>query len=121
MQPGRDRRVAAKAARPPERRDHGVLERVRRLFGVTEGPDRDGPQPLPVTAEQGSEGVGIAADLAQIYAWTGEKAAAVDQIAAIEKVPNLLTYGHLKLHPLWDDLRGDLRFEALVASLAPKL
>jgi len=26
----------------------------------------------------------------------------------------------LKLHPYWDSLRGDSRFEKIVASLAPK-
>ncbi|MBA3385578.1 MAG: hypothetical protein H0T95_02965 [Chthoniobacterales bacterium] len=30
------------------------------------------------------------------------------------------TYGQLKLLPYWDPLRGDPRFEAIVASLAPK-
>ena len=32
----------------------------------------------------------------------------------------LLTYGQLKLLPQWDLLRGDPRFEKIVASLAPK-
>jgi TolB-like protein/class 3 adenylate cyclase/Tfp pilus assembly protein PilF len=31
-----------------------------------------------------------------------------------------LSYGALKLHPIWDPLRGDPRFEKIVASLAPK-
>jgi hypothetical protein len=31
-----------------------------------------------------------------------------------------LSYGALKLHPFWDPLRGDPRFEKIVASLAPK-
>jgi hypothetical protein len=30
------------------------------------------------------------------------------------------TYGALKLLPFWDPLRGDPRFEKIVASLAPK-
>jgi predicted nucleic acid-binding Zn ribbon protein len=30
------------------------------------------------------------------------------------------TYGDLKLNPVWDTLRGDPRFEKIVASLAPK-
>jgi len=30
-----------------------------------------------------------------------------------------IDYGYLRLHPLWDPLRGDPRFEAIVASLAP--
>jgi hypothetical protein len=31
-----------------------------------------------------------------------------------------LSYGSLKLLPFWDPLRGDPRFEKIVASLAPK-
>jgi len=31
-----------------------------------------------------------------------------------------LSYGELVLHPRWDPLRGDPRFEEIVASLAPK-
>jgi hypothetical protein len=30
------------------------------------------------------------------------------------------SYGQLKLMPFWDPLRGDSRFEKIVASLAPK-
>jgi hypothetical protein len=32
----------------------------------------------------------------------------------------ITTYGQLKLLPFWDPLRGDPRFEQIVASLAPK-
>jgi hypothetical protein len=31
-----------------------------------------------------------------------------------------LSYGHLRLNPIWDPLRGDPRFEDIVAFLAPK-
>jgi hypothetical protein len=31
-----------------------------------------------------------------------------------------LSYGELRLHVRWDPLRGDPRFEKIVASLAPK-
>jgi hypothetical protein len=30
------------------------------------------------------------------------------------QVPSLLRYGELRLHPFWDPLRGDPRFEKLV-------
>jgi hypothetical protein len=33
---------------------------------------------------------------------------------------DMLSYGALKLLPFWDPLRGDPRFEQIVASLAPK-
>ena len=67
-----------------------------------------------------SMAVDLAISLAQIYAWTGEKDRAIEQIAAVERVPNTLSYGILKLHPYWDSLRGDPRFEKIVASLATK-
>jgi TolB-like protein/class 3 adenylate cyclase/cytochrome c-type biogenesis protein CcmH/NrfG len=66
------------------------------------------------------DGVNFAVNLAQIYAWTGEKDLAIEQIAAVERVPNPLSYGFLKLQPQWDALRQDPRFEKIVASLAPK-
>ena len=66
------------------------------------------------------DGVVFAVNLAQIYVWTGEKDLAIEQIEAVERVPNPLSYGFLKLHPQWDSLRGDPRFEKIVASLAAK-
>ena len=74
---------------------------------------------LPVSKDA-IDGADIGINLAQIYAWTGEKDRAIEQIAAVERVPNTLSYGLLKLHPYWDSLRGDPRFEQIVASLAPK-
>ena len=62
----------------------------------------------------------FAVNLAQIYAWTGDKDSAIEQIATVERVPNLLSYGLLKLDPRWDPLRADPRFEKIVQSLAPK-
>jgi TolB-like protein/class 3 adenylate cyclase/tetratricopeptide (TPR) repeat protein len=58
--------------------------------------------------------------LALIYAWTGEKDLAFEQLTIAAKVPCSLSYGELRLHPYWDPLRGDPRFEKIVASLAPK-
>jgi serine/threonine protein kinase/cytochrome c-type biogenesis protein CcmH/NrfG len=58
--------------------------------------------------------------LAIIYAWTGEKDLALEQLAISAQTPNGVTYGKLKLDPEWDSLRGDPRFEKIVASLAPR-
>ena len=74
---------------------------------------------LPMTADA-VDGVAYAANLAQVYVWTGKKDLALDQLERVERVPNFVSYGYLKLQPLWDPLRGDPRFEELVASLAPK-
>jgi tetratricopeptide (TPR) repeat protein len=74
---------------------------------------------LPISKDA-IDGMALAVNLAKIYAWTGEKDRAIEQIAAVERAPNTLSYGLLKLHPYWDPLRGDPRFEKIVASLAPK-
>jgi TolB-like protein/tRNA A-37 threonylcarbamoyl transferase component Bud32/lipopolysaccharide biosynthesis regulator YciM len=59
--------------------------------------------------------------LAVIYAWTGQKDHAIERLTEAVKLPGgVVSYGHLRLYPLWDPLRGDPRFEALVAALAPK-
>jgi serine/threonine protein kinase/Tfp pilus assembly protein PilF len=73
---------------------------------------------LPISKDA-LDGVSLAVNLAKIYAWIGEKDLAIEQIAAVERVPNDLSYGLLKLDPIWDPLRGDPRFEKIVASLAP--
>ena len=56
-------------------------------------------------------------------AWAGEKELALQQLEAGLRAPVaslMLSYGALKLHLLWDPLRGDSRFEQIVNSLAPK-
>ena len=57
---------------------------------------------------------------AMIAAWVGEKDLACEQLAIATSKPGDLSYGQLKLMPFWDPLRGDPRFEKIVASLAPK-
>jgi len=58
-----------------------------------------------------------------IAAWADEKDLALQQLELGLRAPAAsvtLSYGVLKLHPFWDPLRGDPRFEKIVASLAPK-
>ena len=52
-------------------------------------------------------------------AWVGEKDIALQNLAKAAQLPGFVTYGRLKLLPWWDPLRGDPRFEKIVASLAP--
>ena len=74
---------------------------------------------LPIT-KNSIDGAELMKYLAVIYTWCGEKNLALDQIAATLRIPSSLSYGTLKLHPYWDALRGDPRFEKIVADLAPK-
>jgi hypothetical protein len=55
-----------------------------------------------------------------IYTWAGDKESALKQLEASVNVPSGISYGELKLNPDWDPLRGDPRFEKIIASLAPK-
>jgi hypothetical protein len=45
---------------------------------------------------------------------------AIEQLETSAQIPGGITYGELKLYPQWDSLRGDPRFEKIVASLAPR-
>jgi hypothetical protein len=74
---------------------------------------------LPVSKDA-INGVRVAEVLAIIYAWTGEKDLACEQLAAIITIPSSASYGQLRLHPFWDPLRGEPRFEKIVADLAPQ-
>ena len=64
------------------------------------------------------EAIGL--DVAAVYAGLGEKDLALEQLAIISVIPAGASYGDLKLSSDWDSLRGDPRFEAMVAKLAPK-
>jgi serine/threonine protein kinase len=59
--------------------------------------------------------------LARVYAWTGERDRALEQLEKVATVPAVLggsvpTYGDLRFNPCWDDLRGDSRFDKIVAA-----
>jgi TolB-like protein/Flp pilus assembly protein TadD len=74
---------------------------------------------LPVTKDA-IIGVQLVRNLSLIYAWADEKDLAFKQLTIAAGIPSYLSYGQLRLHPYWDPLRGDPRFEKIVASLAPK-
>jgi serine/threonine-protein kinase len=58
--------------------------------------------------------------LAQIYACTGESDEALRLIDHLLSTPSGLTIPVLKLDPVWDPLRGDPRFQALIDEYAAK-
>jgi serine/threonine-protein kinase len=73
--------------------------------------------PLERDALGGAE---IVKYFAVIAAWTDDRDLACEQLAFVTDRPSSISYGQLKLLPFWDPLRGDPRFEKIVASLAPK-
>ena len=64
------------------------------------------------------------AQMIQLFAatcgWAGQKDLAFEQLARASAIPGYLSYGSLRLDPLWDPLRGDPRFDKIVVLLAPK-
>src|SRR5438132_9435584 len=58
--------------------------------------------------------------LAQVYTWSGEHDRAIELLQELIAMPSYINYARLKFHPLWKPLRGNPRFEQIVASLGPK-
>ena len=58
------------------------------------------------------------ANLALVYAWTGERDRALDELEKVATIPGegAPTYGDLRFNPCWDSLRGDPRFDKIVAA-----
>jgi tetratricopeptide (TPR) repeat protein len=98
----------------------GVVDAV---IGNKEDAIREGEHALELSPvnKNAIEGATLVRYLTIIYAWTGEKDRAIERLKETTQLPGShISYGYLCLHPLWDPLRGDPRFEAIVASLAPK-
>jgi TolB-like protein len=66
------------------------------------------------------DGALVLEGLAQVYTWSGDRDRAIELVQKLVTIPSYINYGRLKLHPMWDPLRGDPRFEKIVNSLAPK-
>jgi TolB-like protein/class 3 adenylate cyclase/Tfp pilus assembly protein PilF len=110
------------ADQPAYAEAHCVLGMAEAALGHKEDAIREGRRAvelLPVTKDA-LIGPKLVQYLSLIYAWTGEKDLALEQLAVAARIPGYLSYGQLRLHPDWDPLRGDPRFDKIVASLAPK-
>jgi tetratricopeptide (TPR) repeat protein len=70
---------------------------------------------LPI-AKDSYWGPHLVTTLALVYAWTGERERAIEQLEIVAKIPVGPSYGDLKFNPCWDVLRGDPRFEKIVAA-----
>jgi len=99
-----------------------VLGMIDAALGKKEDAVREGQRAvelLPITKDA-LNGALLIQYLAITCAWAKEKNLALEQLAIAARIPSNVSYGHLRLHPYWDPLRGDPRFEKIVASLAPK-
>jgi TolB-like protein/class 3 adenylate cyclase/Flp pilus assembly protein TadD len=118
----RQRVVAAVQQSPGDARALIVLGQIDAALGRTADATREGERAaelLPPSKDAINGGL-IVQKLARIYAQAGDVNRADNFLEKMITLPNGLTYGTLKLEQDWDALRGDSRFEKLVASLAPK-
>ncbi len=72
---------------------------------------------FPVTKDAVT-GAEVLRNLAITYTWAGEKDMAIKQLEEVVQLPGPISCGQLRLHPWWDPLREDPRFEKLVAAAA---
>jgi serine/threonine-protein kinase len=107
---------------PDDAPRHALLGEILAALGqkdaaVSEG--RRATQLLP-ESEDAYDGPQISAALAEIYAWTGENDEALQLLDHLLATPNGMTVPLLKLDPVWDPLRQDPRFQALIDKYGAK-
>jgi tetratricopeptide (TPR) repeat protein len=73
---------------------------------------------LPVSKDA-MDGPALMYNLAKVYALANELKQAFHGIAISIKTPGGIYYADLKLGPAFDSLRGDSRYDKLLAQLAP--
>ena len=118
------RAVAEKLVReaPQDPNRHGQLGLILAALGQKEEAIKEGKRAVELLPESQDafDGPQATASLAQIYAWTGEFNEAFRLLDHLLDVPNGLTVSMLKLDPIWDPLRKDPRFQALIDKYGPK-
>jgi TolB-like protein/Flp pilus assembly protein TadD len=104
---------------PARHAQHGLILAAlgRKQEAIAEG--KRAVELLP-ESQDAFDGPGYTSALAQIYAWTGEADEAFRLLDHLLSVPNGVPVPMLKLDPVWDPLRKDPRFQALIDKYAAK-
>src|SRR5881296_1146423 len=120
----RARIVAERLVResPDDAARHEQLGLILAGLGRKEEAIKEGKRAVELLPESQDafDGPEATASLAQIYAWTGESDEAFRLLDHLLRIPNGLTIPMLKLDPVWDPLRKDPRYQALIDKYAPK-
>jgi TolB-like protein/Flp pilus assembly protein TadD len=116
------RTVAEKLVReaPGDAARHGQLGAVLAGLGLKEDAISEGKKAVELVpeSEDAFDGPKATAALAEIYAWVGEHDEAFRLIEHLLQVPSFMSVEVLKLDPVWDPLRKDPRFQALIDKYA---
>jgi tetratricopeptide (TPR) repeat protein len=114
----RARPIAEKAVRegPDDASRHVTLGLILAGLGEKELAIAEGRRAVELLpeSEDALDGPKMSVALAQIYAWTGESDQALQLIDRSLSTPNGITVSFLRLDPIWEPLRSDPRFQALI-------
>ena len=107
-------RIVQEAPDDPSR--HAMLGFVLAMVGRKDDAIREGTRAMQLRPESKDafDGPMYSIAMAQIYTWTGEQDKALDLIEKSLDTPNGLTASNLTLDPVWDPLREDTRFVAMI-------
>jgi serine/threonine-protein kinase len=91
-------------------------------LGQKEDAIREGRKAMELLPESKDayDGPAVTLGLAQIYAWTGETDQALALLEHSLNTPAGISVPMLKLDPIWDPLRKDPRFQALIDKYGAK-
>jgi len=114
----RARPIAEKALResPDDASRHVTLGLILAGLGEKDAAIAEGKRAVELLPESQDafDGPKMSVALAQIYAWTGESEQALQLLDRSLSTPNGITVPFLRLDPIWDPLRSDPRFQALI-------
>ena len=105
---------------PGDSTRHGQLGTILAGMGLKEDAIKEGKKAVELLPEfqDAFDGPQATAALAEIYAWVGENDEALRLLDHLLRVPAGLTVPLLNLDPVWDPLRKDPQFQALIDKYA---
>jgi tetratricopeptide (TPR) repeat protein len=108
--------------RPDDAKAQIILAEIEARLGRNKEAIAAGERALSLrpVSKDAVDGPNIMCRLAGVYVRAGDVDRALDLLEVAVGLPGALNFGALTLEETWDPLRGNPRFDAIVATLAPK-
>ena len=107
---------------PEEPKLHSGLARMLALLGEKERAVAEAQRAADLVPESKDafDGPAMTEGLAEVYSLVGDQDRAIDLLEGLFNRPSPVTVPLLKLNPVWDPLRGNPRFQALIDKYSAK-